>query len=50
MLVLTRKPGQSIRIGDDVTVTLLKRGSQYRLAIAAPKDTKVLRAELKERK
>ena len=47
MLVLTRRPGESVKIGDDITVIVheVHRG-QVKLAIRAPKDTAILRAEL----
>jgi carbon storage regulator len=46
MLVLTRRPGQSIRIGHDVEITVVEvRGDQVRLAISAPRDVAVLRLE-----
>lgn len=49
MLVLTRKPNQSICIGQDVTVKLIRvRGNQIQLGIEAPKETSILRAELLE--
>ncbi len=47
MLILTRKRGESLIIGDDVTVTVLGvKGSQVRLGIEAPKDTPVHREEI----
>ncbi|TCP57839.1 carbon storage regulator CsrA [Tumebacillus sp. BK434] len=47
MLVLSRKAGESIRIGDDVTVTVLEvKGDQIRLGIEAPKQIKVHRQEV----
>jgi carbon storage regulator len=47
MLVLTRKPGESIRIGNDVTVMLVSVDDvKVRLGIEAPKDILVLREEL----
>ena len=50
MLVLSRKPNTSIMIGDDIRVTFIgMRNGNARLAIAAPKDVKVLREELLER-
>jgi len=50
MLVLTRRIGQGINIGDDVVVTFLGfQGSQVRLGIAAPKETRILREEVFER-
>lgn len=50
MLVLVRKVGDSIQIGDDITITVLDRkGSSVRLGINAPSGTRVLRAELLNR-
>jgi len=49
MLVLTRKPGEKIRIGADITIIVVNvKGTKIRLGIDAPKDLTVLRAELKE--
>lgn len=46
MLVLSRKQGEELRIGDDVTVTVLEvRGHRVRLGIKAPGATRVMRAE-----
>lgn len=50
MLILTRKPGEALMIGDDVTVTVLGvRGGQVRIGIVAPKETAVHREEVAER-
>lgn len=50
MLVLSRKEDESIRIGDDVTVTIRKiEGNRVLVAIGAPRAVKVLRSELVER-
>lgn len=50
MLILTRRTGETILIGDDVTVTVLGvKGGQVRLGIAAPKETPVHREEVAER-
>lgn len=50
MLVLTRRVGETLKIGDDVTVTVRAiKGSQIRLAIAAPDHITILRGELSER-
>ena len=47
MLVLSRKTRQQIRIGDDITVTiLLVKGQVVRVGVEAPRDVRVLRAEL----
>jgi len=50
MLVLTRKSGESIRIGDDITVTVMEiRGKQVRLGIEAPPEVTVHREEVYRR-
>lgn len=50
MLVITRKLGERITIGDDIVVTLLEiRGSQARLGIDAPRDISIHRQEVYER-
>lgn len=47
MLVLTRRPGESIRIGTDITITVLEvRGDQVRVGIDAPRSVKVHREEV----
>ncbi len=47
MLVLTRKLQEQIRIGDNIVVTILQiRGQSVRVGIEAPKNVRVLRAEL----
>ncbi|HNX19400.1 MAG TPA: carbon storage regulator CsrA [Acidobacteriota bacterium] len=47
MLVLSRKIGQSLIIGNDVVVRLLEiRGQQVRLGVEAPADVSVVREEL----
>jgi carbon storage regulator CsrA len=47
MLVLTRKLQEQIQIGDDIVITILKvRGQQVRVGIEAPRNVRVLRAEL----
>ena len=47
MLVLTRKLQEKIRIGDDITITVLKlKGKSVRLGIEAPSDVPVVRGEL----
>jgi len=50
MLVLSRKSGQSIRIGKDVTVTIVRiNRNSIRVGIEAPRDCRVIRGELGER-
>jgi carbon storage regulator len=47
MLVLTRKLGEVIRIGDGVTVRVLEvKGNQVRLGLEAPADVKIFREEV----
>lgn len=46
MLVLTRKLNESIQIGDNVTITVLRIGDTVRIGISAPKDVTILREEL----
>jgi carbon storage regulator len=47
MLVLTRKRGERIMIGDDVVVTILEvTGDQVRVGIEAPRSVPVMREEL----
>jgi carbon storage regulator len=47
MLVLTRRPGESITIGDDIVVTVISAsGGQVRLGITAPRSVQVLREEI----
>lgn len=51
MLILSRRIGETIMIGDDVTVTVLGiRGGQARVGIAAPKQVQVHREEIYRRK
>ncbi len=50
MLILTRKIGESIRIGDDVEITTLGiKGNQVRIGISAPKNVSVHRQEIYDR-
>ncbi len=50
MLILTRRTAESIKIGDDVTVTILDvKGNQVRIGINAPKDVEVHREEIYDR-
>ena len=47
MLVLSRRPGESVVIGDDVTISILEvRGDVVRVGIDAPRSVAVHRAEL----
>ncbi len=50
MLILTRRVGESLMIGDDINVTVLSiRGNQVRIGVNAPKDVSVHREEIYER-
>ena len=50
MLILTRRVGESVVIGEDVTVTVLGvKGNQVRIGINAPKNVAVHREEIFER-
>ena len=50
MLILTRRVGETVMIGDDVTVTVLGvKGNQVRVGINAPKNVAVHREEIFER-
>jgi carbon storage regulator len=50
MLVLTRKPGQSIMIGDQIEVTVLSvTGEKVRVGVTASKDVPIYRDEVYER-
>ena len=47
MLILSRRPGESLTIGDDVVVTVVGvSGNQIRLGITAPREVRVLREEV----
>ena len=51
MLVLTRKSNERILIGDNVVVTVLRTGPcSIKVGIEAPKDVKILRGEIADKK
>jgi carbon storage regulator len=50
MLVLTRKIGEQIRVGDDIVVTLVRiQGDKVRVGIDAPRDVPIHREEVRRR-
>ncbi len=51
MLILTRRAGEALRIGEDIEVTVMAvNGTQVRIGIKAPRDVAVDREEIAERK
>jgi carbon storage regulator (csrA) len=50
MLVLTRKPGEGIIIGDNITIKIIEmKSGGIRIGIEAPRDTKIYRQEVFDR-
>lgn len=49
MLVLTRKPGQIIRVGENITIEVISvNGEHVKIGISAPRDITILREEIYE--
>lgn len=47
MLILTRRKGETLKVGDEVTVTVLGvKGNQVRIGVNAPNDVSILREEV----
>lgn len=50
MLILTRTPGETLMIGDNIKVTIADvKGNQVRIGVSAPKDVEVHRSEIYQR-
>ena len=50
MLILTRKPNESVVVGDQIRVVVVEvKGRQVRLGVEAPEDTKIYRGEIFDR-
>lgn len=50
MLVLSRKPGEHIYVGPDITITVVRIGENtVRLGVTAPRDVAIVRSELQNR-
>ena len=50
MLILTRRVGETLMVGDDVTITVLGvKGNQVRIGVNAPKEVAVHREEIYQR-
>ena len=50
MLILTRRVGEEVRIGDDIKIKILGvKGNQVRIGVAAPEDVSVHREEIYQR-
>ena len=50
MLILTRRVGESLMVGEDITITVLGvKGNQVRIGVNAPRDVSVHREEIYDR-
>lgn len=50
MLILTRRVGETLMVGDDISITVLGvKGGQVRIGVNAPKDVSVHREEIYQR-
>lgn len=50
MLVLCRKQGESFKVGDNITITIVRADKEVRIGIDAPKELAVVRDDTKTRK
>jgi len=46
MLVLTRKSGETILVGENITITVIRTGHSVKIGVEAPVEVKILRGEL----
>jgi len=51
MLILTRRPGETIKIGEGIEITVIQvKGNQVRLGVTAPREVQVDREEIAQRR
>lgn len=48
MLILTRRIGETIHIGDDVVIQVVRTGLSVRIGISAPQETRIVRGEIRD--
>lgn len=48
MLVVTRKAGEQIKVGDNIVITIIRTGTNVKVGIDAPRDMNIVRVELED--